>query len=413
MMNAPPISDASLRDFVAWAVMTLGGRIDDTERGWVFAFDENADRPPLDGPIDPSDLARHPGLVRLLAQRLSRCEPLPCAVPRADVQRVSELASYLYRPYCVDGGTVRLAGCTLENRFFFRVTNIEASDAFVSVSHDWFDDEGNRVDRELREMLGLEELVYPPRPIPRQAIPRVPDGLGRGKADGTNAKSELVVAAVAVKWATGKLEFVHESRSVFVEFSGWAQALRKDPSLLPPYVCPETGRQGYHLLRTATGELTVREAVGQCAVSGEWHLLTNLGTCVVSGLQVARELLEVCPISQELLLPQELTRCQMCGEPVSPLVIAGRRCRACRQMESVANDDPHITTFAQAFPEARTLSRWKVAETDTTLIAIGTRWWREWLFVVDRSSLALRRLARRRRWQRHWQPVQGDWPTTE
>ena len=413
MMNAPPISDASLRDFVAWAVMTLGGRIEDTERGWVFAFDEDTHRLSFDGPIDPSDLARRPDLVRLLAQRLARCETLPCAVPRTDIQRVSEFASHLYQPYHVDGGTVRLAGCTLENRFFFRVTNIDASDASVSLSHEWFDAEGNRVEPELQSVLGLEALVCPPRPIPRQAIPRPPKQLGRGDAGDTDTESDVVVAAVAVKWASGKLEFVHESRSVFLEFAGWAQALRRDPGLLPPYVCPETGQQGYDLLRTATGELTVREAVGRCAVSGEWHLLTNLGTCVVSGLQVARELLEVCPISQELLLPQEFTRCQMCGEPVSPLVIAGGRCRACRQMESVEGDDPRIATIVQAFPEARTLGRWKMAETDTTLIAIGTRWWGEWLFVVDRSSQALRRLARRKRWQRRWQPVQGDWPTTE
>ncbi len=413
MMNAPPISDASLRDFIAWAVTTLGGRIEDTERGWVFAFDEDANPWHFVDPIAPSDLSSHPDLIRMLAQRLGRCERLPCAVPRADVQRVSELASYLYQPYHVDGGTVRLAGCTLENRFFFRVTNIKESDGSVSLSHAWFDAEGNRVEPEVRSVLGLEELVCPARPIPRQAIPRPPKELGPADAGDTDTESEIVVAAVAVKWATGKLEFVHQSRSVFVEFAGWAQALRQDPSLLPPYVCPETGQQGYDLLRTATGELTVREAVGQCAVSGEWHLLTNLGTCVVSGLQVARELLEVCPISQELLLAQELTRCQMCGEPVSPLVIAGRRCRACRQTESVAGDDPRLDAIVQAFPEARTLSDWKVAETDTTLIAVGTRWWREWLFVVDRSSLTLRRLARRKRWQRRWQPLQGDWPTTE
>ena len=212
MINAPPISDASLRDFVAWAVTTLGGRIDETKNGWVFEFEEDADRLPLDGPIDPSDLARHPNLVRLLAQRLARCETLPCAVPRGDIQRVSEFASHLYQPYHVDGGTVRLAGCTLENRFFFRVTTLDMSDASVSLSHDWFDREGQRVEPELQSVLGLEELVRPARPIRRHAIPRPPKGLERGNAAGTNAESEVIVSAVAVKWAAGKLEFVHESR---------------------------------------------------------------------------------------------------------------------------------------------------------------------------------------------------------
>ncbi len=404
MMNAPPATTGPLADFVGWAIAMLGGQVVATDGRWTLLASDDDVEFPFDQPIDPAELSHRPELLQWLARRLTHRSPLPCSVPRGDVQRVSELATHVYQPYEVADGNVRLAGCTLGNRFFFRETVLRVDGGECSLSHCWRDGQGAPVSDELRSRLGLDRLAPPPRPIPEHAIPPVPVD-ARSSGDRSQAGADtthLLTTAVAVKWAEGKLEFVHGSQSVFLEFSGWAREISDSSVSLPPYTCPHTGRQGYRLVRTATGELTVQEAVGECALSGQTHLITNLATCVVSGLRVARDQLERCPISHELLLPHERTACRQCGERVSPLVIADQRCRACRQLEPVPLSDPRIVQITEAVPQARRLRRWTIAETDRVLIAVGKGWWHQWLLVLDRQTLALKRCAHRGRWKRSW-----------
>ncbi len=375
---------------------------------WELQFSTNEPSAPLEQPFDPAALAHCPELFQWFAERFAAQERMPQAVPQKDIQRVAELAPHLYEPYRIDDGTVRLAGCTLENRYFFRDTLLHVQGGEVSLVHIWSDAQCRRVGDDLRERLTLDQLIPASRPFVDPSLGELVRNRSRPAAGNGAETTWLLTTLVAVKWARGKLEFVQSDTSVSLEFSGWAQELANKTASLPPYTCPVTNRQGYEMVRAATGELTVREAVGECALSGERRLVSDLGTCVVSGLQVARDNLEICPISHELLLPQEFTSCAMCGEPVSPLVIAGDRCRACRQLQPVPSDDPRICRLTAAHEDLRSLHRWSLSETDRVLVAVGSRWWRETLVVVDRQTLELRRISQKNRWQRNWTRQQSS-----
>lgn len=393
-----------VESFAAWLLEMLGGSplANSGNKQWSVPFGgEDAG----DEIVSLAAVGDSADQLAMLAKRVAARAPLSQAVARSDVQRVAEIAPSLYAPYDVPGGTVRLAGCQLENRYFVRRTFLQRGAKGPVVIHYWFWLNGEPVADELISQLGLHELAPPTRPLPEAPLV-LPETLASWTPPAeANELEPLLDALVGVKWAAGKLEVIHSDptpATVSIEFSGWATAFRDGHVSPPAFVCPATGVRGYRFVRTADGELTVEEATGVCELTGKRYLIRDMATCVVSGVRTAKSEMVVCPVSHDWLLPQELVVCEMCRQEVSPLVIAGHRCRACRRLEHVSADDPRIVRLTEAHPEWKTRKRWQLSETDRVYIAVADAWWQRWLIVTDKDSLETLRLAKRSPLRRRW-----------
>ena len=409
-MSATPENSDPLFQFLVWGIRSAGGDLVFSDGKWAIEYESASIPPALTGPLDPNQLAAHPEIFKWLAAEIRAKTKLPVAAVSRDVQRVAELTDSLYSYYHVEGGTVRLAGCQLEDRFFLRLTFLHQSDGQSSLVHLMKDRDGRPIEDDLREVLLLDQLN--PASLIRHDIDEASvyayaDRQETERESDSNTEF-LLGTVVAAKWVDGKLEFVNSDATAALPFQGWAIALRDGADSMPAYRCPVTNIEGFHLAATDTGELSLKVAIDTCQISGRRLLVSQLAKCVVSGRRVDIEGLVKCPISAELLLESELVGCDMCGEMVSPLIIAGERCRACRHLEKVAADDPRIQKIIELNPDMQDCKYWRLAETERVYIAQTIAWWKTRLLVVDKNTLASRRVARANRWHRKWQETQVD-----
>ncbi len=345
---------------------------------------------------------------------LELTEKIANLAPRGQPTSVHQVADRLFPAYKIDGGHAYLAGCTLENRLFMKVT---VNRAGGSTSF-FLDSAARRLDDSVVRQLGLEntlELEKPPEPVEAElaslaklAGRMVKDEFGDVSSGNVSNAAEpprpqVELAALWCKYAQGKLRFTIGEQTADLPFCDWAATL-----VPPPFVCPYTGRKTFHLAATSDGRIVAAEEIETCAQSGLRLLRDDLIICSVSGKRVSRELTEVCPVTDEHVLSEEMVECESCRQRISPQSVESNRCRACRQPQSLAKDDPRWLRLQEAHPAARRWRRWNVSETADALIFNGSGLFKRILLVLDKDTLQPKHLAVGNRLSPAWNAVEVE-----
>ncbi|MFW6125402.1 MAG: hypothetical protein ACOC46_04570 [Pirellulales bacterium] len=299
------------------------------------------------------------------------------------------VAARLLPAYRVDGGTVYLAGCRVEDRWFLRAETYQSGR-----QRTWLvDSSGQPVGSEAAAELGLWQTAPLSRP-PRRMDSRLQQQLDRVAAAAyrwAGRPSDAMAVSLTViwcKWVEGKLRFTVGEGAADLPFRGWARTLRA-----PPFPCPITGAKTYHLTGTREGRIVAAGGASLPAESDAPGDQGELVTCAVTGLQVLPERIRRCPVSGETVIREELVTCRSCHQEVSPRVVRHHRCQACRQLHPASSTDPRLARLFDAHPHLDRFGHWRITEAGEVYVLSCRRWLRRLVLVVDKQSLAVRRLA--------------------
>ena len=420
--------DPACRQFFLWALSVLHLPTENLENGVFQCTVPSGRQSDFDGQevlrftfetIDPAvasgptQLSLSSPLGKQILGSLKQLGDLAHAVPQGQTVSVSELTSRLFEAYTVENGSVRLGGCRLEDRPLLRYTYVIGSGTSPSaarLAHVYASPDRRPIDDSLLSALGARELAplddRPPRVQDADALRWLDFGKQHAPvvADGEQADL-LLVTVVWCKYAQGKLRFAIGDSRVETDFHGWARLLVDGTISPPPFRCPETGQQSYHLVAIEDGRITVPGVITVCEESGRRVLTSDLEACNITGRCVLPDLLQTCPVSDERLLPSAMVSCSQCLQAVSPHCIRGGRCRACRSLESVLRDDPRIARVLGEYEGLDHWSRWRMAETATSYILTASALIRRMLVVLDKESLEVTRLAEGTRFSKNWSEV--------
>ncbi len=300
-----------------------------------------------------------------------------------------EIAERLFSAYTVDGGTVHLAGCRLEDRMFLRLEFGQGER-----TETWYvDDTGEPVEAARLEALGLNRVVAvrkPPRPFEPQLEQVTQAAVRRaGEACRSGERMELVNLAVLwCKYVEGKLRFTTAGASADLRFSGWARTLTP-----PPFSCPSTGQKTFHLAATDDGRIAAAEQLQECQYTRRRVLASELETCTATGRRVVRELMATCPVTAARVMQTAMVTCRTCRQRVAPQAVERGQCAACRSLRPVDKADPRMARLLDEHPLLDRWRSWRLAETATVYILTAHGWLKRVLLVVDKESLELRVVA--------------------
>jgi hypothetical protein len=388
--------------------------------GYRFSWDQ-ADCTPVEGSSPTHWMTWESGIGQWLLKELSdRSWPLNATVAHQPCS-VHELAAHLFTQYQFPEGQIHLAGCSLEDRPFLRLTYLQpgSSSGGPQIFHCFAAADGQLVEGEFRESLDLENAIpYEGRAprldknVMRQWVDVAAQRCREEQHFRDHADPQLAepVAATLIwcKYAVGKLSFTAGQQAVELPFSGWAKFFCKRRIVPPPYTCPLTGKASYRLAVTDEGQITVAEGVGVCSESGERVLETDLVRCSVTDRPVLATYVENCPVCGQPVLRSELQRCEMCQQLVSPATVVGGRCAACRQLEYLSSEDSRWQRVVTRYPQLDEWGGWKISESSTVYILQGAKALQHMLVVLDRETLDVLRAATRVRWVKTWRPATAD-----
>jgi len=423
-----PEVDSVCRQFFLWALSALKLDVEDDENG-TFRFAVPPERETDFGgrqivrftfaPVDSgqttelSRLSLYSSLGLQIFGLLQRVGGIVHAVPSGQPVSVSDLTARLFDAYTVENGNVRLGGCSMEDRPLLRYTYIirsESDAAAARLTHVYASPDGRPIDDSLLSALGAREIEPLGGRPARVQEERQAQWLEFGRnhapvvADGEQADF-LVATVVWCKYALGKLLFAIGDTTAETEFHGWARLLADGTISPPPFQCPETGRQSYHLVTVDDGRITVPQSVAVCEQSGRRALTSDLITCSITGRHVLPELIGTCPVSGDRLLPSAMVSCGQCLQAVSPHCIRGGRCLACRSLQPVRRDDARIARVLGEYERLDHWPRWQIAETATCYVLIASAWVQRLLVVLDKETLAVARVAEGTRFSGNWSEV--------
>ena len=304
--------------------------------------------------------------------------------PADQPHSVRELTERLFPAYTVDDGAVHLAGCRLEDRLFIRTTDTSQGPAVALT----MDDSGQPIEERFAQALGMNDTVnwVPPPEMPPHRLEEITRlTIERAKKKWGSVGDTLFIWC---KHADGKLRFTIGDESVDLPFSGWARTLEA-----PPFCCPHSGVESFHLAATDDGTIAAAESIQVCSETGRRVLASQLVTCGATGNVVLADLTRICPVSERPVLERVLTTCTMCCQRVSPNVVRGGRCLACRSTRSIAKDEAPLAAILEKYPNLNRWQKWVASTTSDAHIFLATGWWKRLLLVVDRSSLEVRYTA--------------------
>jgi hypothetical protein len=316
--------------------------------------------------------------------------------PAHQISSIHEIADRLLSAYTVDGGSVHLAGCRMENQLFIRAT-AQHADRIVSF---YLNQQGDELDPRLGELLGVAELVKLEHPAEENGDDHVEPlaQTARNRMiqqfDAKNPPEVVDVVAIWCKHVEGRLRFTIDDESVDLPFSDWVRTLQPTP-----YRCPYSGVESFHLAATDDHQIVPVEAIAVCEETGRRVLADDLVTCDGTGRHIVSELVETCPVSGESVEPKHMIVCEHCGQRVAPSTINRGWCTACRTRHHVRKDDPRLVRIQSQDSELDLTGwgRWQLAETKRLVIATANRWLQQLLLVADAQTGKLIRRAKRTR----------------
>jgi hypothetical protein len=328
-------------------------------------------------------------------------------MPSRSAPSVAELSARLYAAYQVDGGSVRLAGCTIEPQPIVHAggqCNGNAIELFLLPSGEALDasaiDELDLrnpvpVDRAVRIAAEAAEQLTN---LGRQAVAADCRKLGREIEANTG-----FVKIIWTRWAAGKLRFTIGGEFVELPFANWASRLKA-----PAWICPHSGQATFHLAATDDGRIVAADEIATCQQIKQRMLRSELVTCSVTGQQVSRELTELCPVSERPVLADKMKVCPTCHLRVSPQAIVETGCVACSKLASIRKSDPRMCLVLGEHPGLDRRRRWRLAETPRAYVLEARSILRRLLVVVDKQSLQATRLAERSCFRSTWMDVPAE-----
>ena len=345
-----------------------------------------------------------------LAERLKAEGRWVHAMPTRQPASVHALTPKLFELFFVEKGTVRLAGCSLEDRPILRLTfrHSGTQTGGGKLAHTYIDLDGVILTPDRVQQLGLEELRpwdQKPPPLDDHEVNHF-ESLVRNEPPCEGAGWELLVATIAwCKFATGKLALVVGEHSVDVPFSGWAKMLADGQTQPGPYQCPISGDQTYRVAAIDDGRIVNTRAIVQCDQSGQRTISDDLVTCPVTGRRALHSFFEVCPVSGDRVLAVALAPCPVCQQRVNPQVVKGNACLACRSMRSVRKEDPRMARLLDEYPGLDHWRKWKIFESSRVYILQTAGFARSLLLVFDKETMEPYRVAMAGRFSATWADV--------
>ena len=334
-------------------------------------------------------------LFRWTVDQLHAQGPVVHAALKGQPANVHEISSALFAGYEFPAGHIHLAGCSLEDRPILRVTQwLDGDTDAARLAHHFFLPNRELASAELIAQLHLADV----EPFESKPPQENPDTTGRRietACSHLGIAADQVVAATLIwcKFAIGKLAFEAGEAQATLPFSGWAAALANGQAKPPAFQCPHSGIFSHHLDITDDGRIAAADAVAVCDGSGERVLVSELETCAATGKRVVSQQLEHCGVSNERVLASSLLVCSQCNQRVSPNVIKGGRCSACRSLVAVRKDDPRMARLLDEYPKLDRWPRWRISETERMYVLLAASWLRQLLLVVEKESLAVAHVA--------------------
>ena len=216
-------------------------------------------------------------------------------------------------------------------------------------------------------------------------------------------RSEINLVAATLIWcryAAGKLRFSIGTSTAETPFQGWASLVQP-----PPFRCPYSGVETYHLATTSDGRIAAFESLATCEESGERALSTELVQCSYTGKVLLPRYCEICPITHEYVMRDVMVTCPTCRQQVSPQAKKGKSCAACRSLKSVNKAEPRM---ARILDEHRGLDKWRswrISETENAYILQASGLWQLLLVVLDKATLEPYHLAWGNRLKSGWTSI--------
>jgi hypothetical protein len=404
-------------DFLRWAWAALGWHVECRPDGssWLhlppMLQAEFGDRIPIrtgEAAAGETDEA----LLIATLQSLRQLGDAVHAAPACQPTSVRQLTPHLFEAYTVEGGRVRLGGCTLDDFPLIRMTRPGRSGVggpSWRLVHWYTTPDGQAVDPQLVQSLHVDHLVplaRPPRLLPGQLNSWLSAARRQSPPDeGHDPLEPPLMTLIWCKHLHCKLIFeIGEARGDLA-FSTWAQWLIDGQVSPPPFRCPRSHRESYRVVATDDGQVTVPEAVAVCEHTGRRVLESGLTVCEITQRRVLAELVQTCPVSGQRVLVSEMVTCAVCAQAVSPQAAIGGSCHACRSLKTVHHDDAVMARLLGEHPALEQWSRWRMAETQSAYILSGSSLFRRLLVVLDKESLDPIRLAESSFLSRRWSPI--------
>jgi hypothetical protein len=319
--------------------------------------------------------------------------------PADQPDRVHQITDVLFPAYRVEAGSIRLSGCTLEEKPLVRLSYVQRQHP-ETIRHILLATNGQPIDEGLVECLSLESLVNysdkPPRGVTEQVDSwiSVCGSVAEKMASEDDLSGELAaVAIVWCKYAAGKLTVSINDQSADVPFAGFAQAIVAGVIPPPPFTCPETGDESFEITATEDDVITTVGSIVECEHSGKSTLKSFLKECAATHKLVLPEFLVTCPASGEKILKSAFIPCPMCQQLVSPTAIRGGKCDTCHALNSVFIDDARIARVLGEYPRLDQWRSWRIAESATSYVIVAAGIFKKVLVVLDKEQLQVNHMA--------------------
>lgn len=371
-----------------WNAATLVGRFRDGQSAAPDASGEDS--------LEPDGQLFQRALTALEEERrVLHLSPVEQAV------RVTSISDKVLAAYTVDGGQKRLAGCTIEDRPVLRMTYWNEG----QLDHFHYLADGARVDEELETGLHLDQVLPHERQREWGTIDEFVYRWIENARQEIGREGFLSAGLVWCKYAIGKVELSVGTAAVQVPFEGWSTLIADGVLTAPPYVCPETGVRSYHLAADDEGYLTAREALARCEDTGRCLLATRMTTCPDTKITALDQFFEPCAATGERVHHSAISTCSVCRQNVRINQLYHQTCPTCRSLKPIRKVDPVMARLLGEYPQLDRWKKWKLAESQSCYVLMGTKWVQRILLVIRRDDLQIQRAAKGSRFSRSWDDV--------
>ncbi|MFT5522850.1 MAG: hypothetical protein ACI9G1_002623 [Pirellulaceae bacterium] len=400
----------ALRDFIAWALEMLGIDFTNEEElgGTIRLDDEDPDRFGEKSEIafswkDELSDGREPmaygtALFSWLLNRLQAGGAFH-ARPAEQPERVHQITDVLFPAYQIEGGSIRLSGCTLEEKPLVRLSYYRRQQPAV-LRHLFLSTNGQAIDECLVECLGLDSLVNysdkPPHGVSEQVETWVSTCVAAAEKEEPADSPWGDLAATAIIWckyAEGKLTVSIEDQTADIAFTGFAKAIAKGVIPPPPFTCSESGDQSFQITATEDGIITTVGSIVACHQSGKKTIKSRLHECAATHKLVLPEFLVSCPASGAMILESAIISCPTCRQRVSPTSIRGAKCETCRSLKSAFVDDARLARVLGEYPRLDQWRSWQIGESTNDYVIIASGLFKKLLLVVNKEQLHVDHMA--------------------